>query len=77
MVPDFHGPRRHDALGAVEGGERLRELGHAAADGGQALHEHHLVSGPGDVEGHLHARDPRADDEDAAPRPVPLVQVSR
>ena len=63
VVGDVDHLRRHDALGAVEGREGLGEHRHVPAQGGLALHQHHLVAGVGDVEGRLDAGDAAADDQ--------------
>ncbi len=67
MLPHFHHARRQDALRAVERGEGFRQPGHLAADRGLALHQHHFVTGIGDVERRLDAGHPGADDH-GAPR---------
>jgi hypothetical protein len=65
VVANLDGPGGEDALGAVEGGEGLGELGHAAANRWAVLDEKDIVAGVGDVEGGLHAGDAGPDDEDA------------
>ncbi len=63
VLPDLDGTRGEDTLGAVQGGESLRELEHMSANGGAAFDQHDLEAGVGDVQGRLHSGDAGTDNQ--------------
>jgi hypothetical protein len=65
VLGDLDHLRGQDALGAVEGGEGLRELDHVPADRGLPLDENDLVAAVGEIEGRLDAGDASAYDQGA------------
>jgi hypothetical protein len=56
MSTDIHQFRRQNSECAVIGGEGLVQLGHLAADAGQAFHQVHFESHLGEIQGSLNAR---------------------
>ena len=62
MMAHLHRAGGEDTLSAIQGGKGIRELVHTAADGGEPLHQNHLMTAVGDIEGGLHAADPTSDD---------------
>ena len=66
MPPHLHQLGRHDAHGAVVGGEGLVELGHDPADGRGLVQQVDLEAGFGQVQRGLHAADSGADDQHRA-----------
>ncbi len=66
MPPHLHQLGRHDAHGAVVGGEGLVELSHDPADGWGLVQQVDLEARLGQIERGLHAADPRADHQHRA-----------
>jgi hypothetical protein len=56
MSTDIHQLRRQNSEGAVVGGEGLVQLGHFAANAGQAFHQVHFESHFSEIQGSLNAR---------------------
>ena len=65
MLGHVHHLGAQDAGRAVHGGEGLVQLGHLAADGGLAFHQHHGHAAVGAVQGGLDAGHTAADDQHA------------
>jgi hypothetical protein len=63
MSTDIHQLRSQNSEGAIIGGKRFVELRHFAADAGQPLHQVHLESHLGKVQGGLDSRDASSNDK--------------
>ena len=76
MRSSLNHPRAEDARRAVEGGERLAQLGHPAAYARLPFDQVHLVSGVGELERCRDAGNPSADHE-RIPAEVDLLGMQR